>query len=87
MHEELFALFSGDTSQYIKSSLTGEDDERGKKSAKYITMHEPVTSDLWEQHLQGTLRLGLRPEVDGKCKWACIDVDPANYKDYSEKNM
>tara|TARA_A100001391_G_scaffold6115_1_gene3887 strand:- start:1943 stop:3517 length:1575 start_codon:yes stop_codon:yes gene_type:complete len=85
MHKELFALFSGDTSQYIKSSLTGEDDERGKKSAKYITMHEPVTSDLWEQHLQGTLRLGLRPEVDGKCKWACIDVDPANYKDYSEK--
>ena len=85
MHDKLFALFEGDNSKYLKSSLTGEDDERGKKSAQYMTVHEPVTSDIWEKHLKGELRLGLKPEVDNKCKWACIDVDPNNYKDYSEK--
>jgi len=85
MHDKLFALFEGDNSKYLKSSLTGEDDERGKKSAQYTTVHESVTSDLWKLHLDGKIRLGLRPEIGDKCKWACIDVDPTNYKDYSEK--
>ena len=85
MHKELFALFACDSTQYLKSSLTGEDDERGKKQAKYVTVHEPVTSAIWQQHLKGQLRIGLRPDIKDQCKWACIDVDPANYKDYSEK--
>lgn len=85
MEDKLFKLFEGDNSRYLKSSLTGEDDERGKKSAEYITVHEPVTSDLWRQHLDGKIRLGLKPEKDDQCKWGCIDVDPNNYKDYSEK--
>ena len=37
MEEKLFTLFEGDNTRYLKSSLTGEDDERGKKSAEYIT--------------------------------------------------
>ena len=85
MEEKLFTLFEGDNTRYLKSSLTGEDDERGKKSAEYITIHEPVTSAIWKQHLEGKLRVGLKPEIDGQCKWGCIDVDPNNYKDYSEK--
>ena len=85
MHQKLFDLFKGDTSRYLKSSLTGEDDERGKRSASYTTVHEPVTSDIWKLHLEGKLRLGLRPEINDKCRWACIDVDPSNYKSYSEK--
>ena len=49
-------------------------------------VHEPVTAALWKEHLEGKIRIGLRPEVDNTCKWGCIDVDPENYKDYSEKN-
>ena len=85
MKEQLLELFTSDNSRYLKSSLTGEDDERGKKQAHYATIHEPVTADVWSQHLDGKIRLGLKPEIDNKCKWACIDVDPNNYKDYSEK--
>jgi len=85
MHKELLSLFQGDDSRYLKSSLTGEDDERGKRQANYVTVHESVTEDIWKQHLEGKIRLGLKPEVDGLCKWGCIDVDPNNYKDYSEK--
>jgi hypothetical protein len=85
MQDKLLKLFAGDETRYLKSSLTGEDDERGKKAAQYTTIHEPVTSDIWQQHLEGKLRLGLKPEKDGKCLWGCIDVDPNNYKDYSEK--
>ena len=78
-------MFQGDNSQYLKSSLTGEDDERGKRQANYVTVHEPVTDNIWKQHLEGKLRLGLKPEMNDKCHWGCIDVDPNNYKDYSEK--
>ena len=85
MDKQLLELFTCDSTQYLKSSLTGEDDERGKKQAKYITVHEPVTSEIWKQHLEGQTRIGLRPDIEDKCQWACIDVDPANYKDYSEK--
>ena len=78
-------MFQGDDSRYLKSSLTGEDDERGKRQANYVTVHEPVTEEVWKQHLEGKIRLGLRPEIDNNCLWGCIDVDPNNYKDYSEK--
>jgi hypothetical protein len=85
MQKELLSLFQGDNSRYLKSSLTGEDDERGKRQASYVTVHEPVTEEVWKQHLEGKIRLGLRPEIDNNCWWGCIDVDPNNYKDYSEK--
>ena len=87
MHKELLSLFECDNTRYITSSLTGEDNERGKKTAKYQTVHSPVTKEVWVKHLKGQLRLGLKPEVDGKCKWACIDIDPNSYKDYSEKKV
>ena len=85
MHKELLSLFQSDNLQYLKSSLTGEDDERGKRQANYVTVHEFVTSDIWKQHLEGKVRLGLKPELGLDCLWGCIDVDPNNYKDYSEK--
>ena len=83
--QELFDLFEGEYSSYITASLTGEADERGKKKADYTTIHEPVTTGLWQLHLSGKKRLGFKPEKDGMCKWGAIDVDPTSYKDYSEK--
>tara|TARA_R110000764_G_scaffold145900_2_gene233681 strand:+ start:542 stop:2125 length:1584 start_codon:yes stop_codon:yes gene_type:complete len=85
MHKELFKLFQGDDTCYLKSSLTGEDDERGKKKAQYQTIHEELTPKHWKAHLDGKSRIGIRPEIGEDCLWGCIDVDPNNYKDYSEK--
>ncbi len=85
MHKELFKLFQGDNTCYLKSSLTGEDDERGKKGAQYQTVHESLTPTHWKHHLAGKTRIGIRPEIGDECLWGCIDVDPNNYKDYSEK--
>ena len=85
MHKELFSLFEGDDSSYLKSSLTGEDDERGKKGAQYVTVKESLTAELWKEHLDGKTRIGVKPEIGDECFWGCIDVDPNNYKDYSEK--
>lgn len=48
MQKELLSLFECDNTRYITSSLTGEDNERGKKSAKYQTVHSPVTEEVWK---------------------------------------
>ena len=85
MHRKLLELFEGDSGQFIKVTLTGDQDERGKRKADYTTLHEPVTEDLWKGHLDGKYVMGLRPERKDKMKWGCIDVDPQSYKDYSSK--
>ena len=85
MHKELYKLFTGYTKSYVKLSLTGESDTNGKKQAKYLTVHEPVSPAIWEDHLNGKYRIGLRPEMDDECVWACIDLDPNDYKNYSQK--
>jgi hypothetical protein len=62
MHKQLAELFAGDDSKFIKATLTGVVTERGKKEAKYTTLHEPVTEDLWKGHLEGEYKIGILPE-------------------------
>ena len=83
--EKLFELFKGNSSSYIKSTVNGELDERGKRITSYTTVHEPVTLSEWQQHLDGKIRIGFKPEEDGMCMWGCIDVDPSSYTNYSQK--
>lgn len=50
----------------------------GKQEIKATarTVREPVTIELWEQHLSGRRALGVIPiREDGMCLWGCIDVD------------
>lgn len=85
MHKQLAKLFAGDDSKFIKATLTGVVTERGKKEAKYTTLHEPVTEDIWKGHLEGEYKIGILPEKGEVAKWGCIDVDPKNYTAYSTK--
>ena len=87
MEEHLLKIFEGNSDLFITTSSTGEVDERGKVQVKTITIHEPVTSKLWKDHLEGKQRIGIKPERDDKCRWGCIDVDPHNYKDYNQKKI
>ena len=87
METKLLELFEGDSTQHLEVTLTGGLDERGKKQAKYTTVREPVTAELWKKHLDGEVIIGIKPEIDGKTKWGCIDMDPSNYKDFNEKKF
>ena len=69
MLQRLVDLFEGDPDKFITTSLTGEVDERGKRQAEYRTVHEPVTKKVWQAHLDGETRMGLRPENNNKVKW------------------
>ena len=66
MLKRLAELFQGDPDKFITTSLTGEVEDRGKREAKYLTIHEPLTKTKWQQHLDGKTRIGLRPENKDK---------------------
>ena len=87
MEQELLKIFEGNSELFITTSLTGEVDERGKTVGQTITVHEPVTLEIWKQHLEGKKRIGIKPEKNNLCKWGCIDVDPHNYKNYNQKKI
>ena len=87
MEQELLKIFEGNSELFITTSLTGEVDERGKKQVKVLTVHEPITLELWKKHLEGKTRIGIKPENGDVCKWGCIDIDPRNYTTFSEKKI
>lgn len=65
--------FEGNTDSYILFD--------GKN---YITKHEQVTKELYQQHLEGKLSLGIIPITkDNTCKWGVID-DDSHKKDKSK---
>lgn len=72
---ELFAGFESSSGTH----WTPELDQSGmkwaiKKTAR--TLKEPVTLDLWKQHLAGKRPLGIVPiREDSLCKWGSIDID------------
>ena len=55
----------------------GESNGNGTKvKGKSFVKREPVTDELWQQHLEGTESLGVIPiNDDNQCKWGCIDID------------
>lgn len=76
------SLFTGrdDVHGYYGSIASAKATDRGKRAGSAATRREPVTTELWQLHLDGKQRLGIVPVLkDGTCWWGCIDVD--HYKD------
>lgn len=69
------ALFSGLNRAHGTYTITGTS-EKGKKSGKAITVHEQVTIEKWERHLQGKQGIGIVPiRDDTTVMWGAIDID------------
>lgn len=72
-------LFEGYAGAHGTHGATKQNDSKGgkqeiKKSAR--TVRDPVTTALWQRHLDGTDPLGIIPiREDAQCLWGCIDVD------------
>jgi len=74
--EKFYNLFQGNQSLYGRSELTGEVDNKGKHIARSWTIKEPITRELWEQHLKGQVSIGQVPiRPDGTVTWIAFDVD------------
>ena len=84
---QLLELFEGDSSQHLLVTLTGDQKDSGKRNAEYKTVYSAVTAELWQKHLNGEIIIGVKPELNDKAKWGCIDVDPSSYKDFKSKKF
>ena len=73
-------IFEGNNSAYGQLILSGATNDKGKADGKAFIKRQPVTDDLWEDHLAGKdPALGVIPiNEDNMCKWGCIDVDVYN---------
>jgi len=77
-------MFEGNLEHHGKFMFSGEKREDGKVLGGGKTVREPVTVDLWTDHLKGKVQIGIIPiNQDSFCKFGAIDIDTYNL-DYSE---
>lgn len=82
---EFMTLFRGYTGAYGTYQISGQ--TGAKKSGGGVTIKNPVTQELWEQHLKGSIRsgIGIIPiNEDNRCYWGCMDIDKYDDFDVSE---
>lgn len=76
--KEFHELFKGSERVYGTYDISGSTpNAEGKLKGKARTVHAPVTDDLWDKHLSGSIPgIGLVPiNDDNECLWGAIDVD------------
>jgi hypothetical protein len=73
-------IFEGNNSAYGQLILSGSMNGKGKADGKAFIKRQPVTDNLWEDHIAGKdPALGVIPiNENNECKWGCIDVDVYN---------
>lgn len=68
--------FAGLTRAYGKYELSKARMKGKKKEGQASTVREPITVNLWEEHLEGKVGIGIVPiRDDGTCMWGAIDID------------
>ena len=61
------------------------DSETGKKKPVYRWNFEELTKDIYQQHLEGKLSIGIQPcTEDSEVKFGVIDIDPKDYADFNK---
>lgn len=71
-------LFRGreDAHGYYGSIAGAKPSDRGKRTGKAGSVKDPVTPQLYADHLAGKKRLGIIPVMsNGKVWWFCLDID------------
>src|SRR5574343_213254 len=72
--ERFFNLFKGLTRAYGTYRITGNDN--GKQVGEAVTLLEPVTINLWQEHLLGKKGIGIVPINDeSMCQFGALDID------------
>jgi putative DNA primase/helicase len=79
--ERMMRLFPANNRAHAfpKYETAKQRESDGKLEVKYVTVREPVTLQLWQEHLKGNrhLTLGLANEA-GLSSVSCVDIDDYN---------
>jgi hypothetical protein len=87
MIEQFIKIFSGLQRAHGVTYITKKGTDGEKIKGKSFIKREPVTKELWENHLNGIEpSLGIIPiNEENKCKWGCIDID--SYTKFDHKKL
>ena len=73
--EKLFSIFRGSDIAHGTFISKGTS-VNGKKQGTAKVIREPTTVEMWKQHLNGEVGLGIIPiKSDNTCFWGAIDID------------
>ena len=71
---EFYRIFTGNNRGHGEFKITEQKGSKTVGQAK--TVATPATQELWQQHLQGSLGLGIVPICENNtCTWGAVDID------------
>ena len=63
------------------------DSATGKKKPVYRWNFEELTDEIYKQHIEGKLSIGIQPCTENALvKFGVIDIDPKDYEDFNKKD-
>lgn len=70
-------LFQSNPNVYGQTTLTGKVRDRdGKQGSKSYLVKNPLTVEIWEDHLKGNRLIGCTPILDNdRVMWGALDID------------
>lgn len=76
-HSRFFHLFRGSDLAHGTFEVKGvERGTDGKKKGQARVLRDPATEEMWLDHLNGGMGLGIIPiRSDNSCQWGAIDID------------
>ena len=71
------SLFVSNPNVYGQTTLTGKVRDRdGKQDSKSFLVKNPLTVEIWEDHLKGNRLIGCTPILDNdRVMWGALDID------------
>ena len=74
--QEFYSLFKGSDIAHGTYEVKGNRANDGKKQGIAKVIKEPTRVEMWEEHLNGGIGLGIIPiKSDNMCQWGAIDID------------
>ena len=89
--ERYIEYFNGYKNAYGVADFNHQDSkvdpETGKKKPVYRWNFEELTDEIYKQHLDGKLSIGIQPcTEDSEVKFGVIDIDPKDYASFNKKD-
>lgn len=76
LSQRFYDLFRGLERSYGRYQPKSDVPAGSKNQGRAWTVHEPLTVELFRQHLAGDIGIGVTPvNENGLCRWGAIDVD------------
>jgi hypothetical protein len=86
MIEKFIQIFKGLERAHGCTNVAPVTEDGVKVKGQSFVRRQPVTPELWKDHIEGKQSLGIIPiRDDNKCIWGCVDID--SYAGFDHKNL